>query len=811
MASLQFPDPNVENPWIAPNGVEYEHDGVKWNIVSGELLEEWIPVANINTTQLATNSADVTISPDGKVASFATNPSPTQDFTYVEPFISHSYSEYTGYYFKIDPSNLTATGGSPVFNLYLILGNSQVDINTADATDPANGVVLAFNETTFADGGANGIGNLVVGDTSGTPIPSTAYSASDVFYIGMKGADIILRQNGDTIATHTLTDVDALNSLVRINTFGFFTGGQGDFSGYLDIDVNVPDPLFTEGADTLYTVNEVAVDENSYPVDRTDKTFIIRGLGQVASTVIGDVTDGSIFTFNASDEPASRTDIEPNVPVVLSEDGNGDIVADIDCNVLRMDNGSIQIGGEIPVIAGCGFTIEPKVMYAFSFTNRGNSVKSLMVEESSIGSPQVIIDNVSLDMTQYANGDRVTFTSGIGSNVENSPDSANVDFLEFGASNTEGRAGKTNYTLVGDSTTAVDHLSVNDGANSTAKLEMYSSVTGSNNRSTIILSSDVNDMDRISQDADSITRLSYTSSGNALAPNRSEVTDVQYISDNKSDPLTELQPMVNFGNTAIAGGMTSPSICRLGENLIAYIDGDVGSLTAYEFTNGSWSAVGTPLVIADSTDAMLCELSIADNRIVLFTKNTNTYLRCYNWNGTTFSQVGNTDIIGVLNYTSITYISDNNFTYVFDGSNGVVMTSFDGTDFITEQSVSLDNFTSDGTTLCGMGNGKDVAMYDRINAQLSMLRLDFETSSNEAWFRGEISLPITTLGSSASDYELVYIRQNTVALVNDDVPNLDDVLVFEFDYITNKWSYLDELDANFSIASVEWIQCSQCG
>ena len=387
MTSLHFPNPSLENPWTSPSGIEYTYDGVKWKVSSsgsGSGLEEWTPTLSPNSTYLEnTNTMDFSVSQDGKVLTCSSNVT-QQAPAFVYPQLTYTNSEYIGFYFSIDSTNLTELGSTPEYYLYMFLTAEGVSIDNITPDNPLVGTVIALNKTSFD---ATQLGSIIVGDEG--PGASVTYISSDLFYLGVKGTDVILMRNNIVLATYTLTDPLATGSLDKISVLGIFGGGSDELSGSFDINVNVPSVFFTNGGDTMNTVSEKIIEPSSYPVDRENKAYIITGMGETAGSEVGKVQDGSMFSFSDTGVAAGRSDLEDNFDTSKSVTFDNNLTVGGNISVGGSINGTIQDTVGLKSKDDDGYIFSEFVKYQYIFTGAGNTNTTATVPDVSSNSDEV--------------------------------------------------------------------------------------------------------------------------------------------------------------------------------------------------------------------------------------------------------------------------------------------------------------------------------------------------------------------------------------------------------------------------------------
>jgi len=102
--------------------------------------------------------------------------------------------------------------------------------------------------------------------------------------------------------------------------------------------------------------------------------------------------------------------------------------------------------------------------------------------------------------------------------------------------------------------------------------------------------------------------------------------------------------------------VSRPSITALSSTRIAFIDGTLEQLRAYDFDGSSWSQVGSSLSIPSILNPKIAALS---STRIAFIDRTNGDLRTYDFDGTDWSQVGSPRGIGLATHPHIAALSGN--------------------------------------------------------------------------------------------------------------------------------------------------------
>ncbi len=136
---------------------------------------------------------------------------------------------------------------------------------------------------------------------------------------------------------------------------------------------------------------------------------------------------------------------------------------------------------------------------------------------------------------------------------------------------------------------------------------------------------------------------------------------------------------VQEGNSlAVSTVGIRPALAALNSTDVAFIDGGNDSLRTYRFDGTNWSQVGNSLAVTTGNFVSLAALNSTD---VAYIDVDNDSLRTYRFDGTDWSQVGNSLAVGTvgnvahldaLTSTDIVFLDDSNDslrTYRFDGTN----------------------------------------------------------------------------------------------------------------------------------------------
>ncbi len=132
-------------------------------------------------------------------------------------------------------------------------------------------------------------------------------------------------------------------------------------------------------------------------------------------------------------------------------DEAGEDVATVDANILRLDNDTMQFGGTV-TLAGCGFSIDPKVAWAVGAPTRGDSMSALLVEQSSSGSDQIVLSGYFADINEFAPTDKLIWQTGALTIIPDAPNAQTVSTLQFDIEEDEGDVDTLIFTSVGDAT-----------------------------------------------------------------------------------------------------------------------------------------------------------------------------------------------------------------------------------------------------------------------------------------------------------------------------------------------------------------------
>lgn len=145
---------------------------------------------------------------------------------------------------------------------------------------------------------------------------------------------------------------------------------------------------------------------------------------------------------------------------------------------------------------------------------------------------------------------------------------------------------------------------------------------------------------------------------------------------------------ISKGNSKYLGGDSEASITKLTSNRIAYLNGNQGLLTCYEFDGKEWNQVGNYIDIGFPDKMAISNLT--ENRIAFIQLyGTTGSIVAYDFDGTDFTPAGSAYMLGTIgNYFSIARLADNRCVIYYTGPLLKVL-EFNGSTWITESSNSI--------------------------------------------------------------------------------------------------------------------------
>lgn len=211
------------------------------------------------------------------------------------------------------------------------------------------------------------------------------------------------------------------------------------------------------------------------------------------------------------------------------------------------------------------------------------------------------------------------------------------------------------------------------------------------------------------------------------------------------------------GNTLAIPSNTFPSSAKISENLVAYYDSTNQLLKTYSWDGTDWTQVGNSLSFPASSSSMT---GLGGNEVA-FIDSSNDELRTYSWDGTNWTQVGNSLPVGLVPYTDITLLNEVSKTIAFATSNGQLQTySWDGTDWIQ---VGNTLAVASGTPALGTLTSTTISYYndgDNLLRTYSWDGTDWTQLGNSLLISGAIIPQATALNG------------NDIAFIESDADNL---------------------------------------
>jgi hypothetical protein len=218
------------------------------------------------------------------------------------------------------------------------------------------------------------------------------------------------------------------------------------------------------------------------------------------------------------------------------------------------------------------------------------------------------------------------------------------------------------------------------------------------------------------------------------------------------------------GSVLPIGGSGNAAIATISENRVAFYGTAAEQLRMYEFNGSIWTLIGSGLPIIGAGTPSLCGLTSTD---VAYHDTTIDELRLYRFNGSTWTLIGSgLPVTNTTNQAQMARLSDNRIAW-YDSLNGRLRVyDFDGlswTEFFSDDP----DFQGDATITAL--NSTDIALYSPTTAFATVYRFtgtDFTFPENSAgWITGNLAGSInprwTTL-TSPSDPEvyLAYFDTN---------------------------------------------------
>ena len=174
---------------------------------------------------------------------------------------------------------------------------------------------------------------------------------------------------------------------------------------------------------------------------------------------------------------------------------------------------------------------------------------------------------------------------------------------------------------------------------------------------------------------DTITFTSNRGSLGAFTTNGA----LSFSSSQPADLAFDRGVWTQVGNDLNFPGMNNaPDITRLDETTIAFADAETNELETYSWDGSDWSQVGNSLSITAFVGPGITTL---DTNLIAYIDSQNDRLKTYSWDGSDWSQVGNELHISGISWTDITAL-DSSTIAQFDSTNDEIRTySWDGTDW----------------------------------------------------------------------------------------------------------------------------------
>lgn len=209
-------------------------------------------------------------------------------------------------------------------------------------------------------------------------------------------------------------------------------------------------------------------------------------------------------------------------------------------------------------------------------------------------------------------------------------------------------------------------------------------------------------------------------------PNLSENCRLSKYRYNENDNSTTL-----LGQSPVFTGATYAGVTALTLDRVVIVAEGLGIQT-YDWTGSAYAAVGSPLAIAGMYNPDVVALNSTDIAI-WHTATSNTHLKTYRFNGSTWSQVGNTFSLGSnVVYTTITAFNSTTVVVNSGGTTGELLRamSWDGTNWTVKGSASPDPYGGWSGAECDICaiNTTDILHVDRHSDKIAILRF-----LNDSW------------------------------------------------------------------------------
>jgi hypothetical protein len=156
----------------------------------------------------------------------------------------------------------------------------------------------------------------------------------------------------------------------------------------------------------------------------------------------------------------------------------------------------------------------------------------------------------------------------------------------------------------------------------------------------------------------------------ALSP--SEVQDL-YLSGHGTGSWAQVGNDLN-----IAGDVVDPALTNLTYNTIAFIDQQLDELRTYSWDGSDWTQIGNSLSIPGTNDAALARL---DANTIAFIDDVNMDFRTYSWDGSDWTQIGNDLNITGVNDPALAALDSNTIAYIDTDNDDLRTYSWDGSDW----------------------------------------------------------------------------------------------------------------------------------
>ncbi|PCI28540.1 hypothetical protein COB55_03755, partial [Candidatus Wolfebacteria bacterium] len=235
-----------------------------------------------------------------------------------------------------------------------------------------------------------------------------------------------------------------------------------------------------------------------------------------------------------------------------------------------------------------------------------------------------------------------------------------------------------------------------------------------------------------------------------------------------------------IGSDTVIASTERPSLTSLSATRIAFVDHNNNDLRTYDFNGTTWSQVGNELNVS----AFEPKVTALSSTRVAYIEATSNDLRTYDFDGTDWTLVGNLLDVAGMGTPSFVALSSNRIAFIDGGNDDLRTYDFDGTDW-AQVGNDLNITGTDQPTLTKLSSTR-VAFIDSFNDDLRTYSFD-----GTDWTQVGNDLNISSLNSRP---DLAALSTTHVAYI--DQTNAD-LRVYEFD--GTNWS---EVGTELNIATV---------